>query len=195
MDFRNDIRSYIACEIETLNKLDIDAINDALNLILETHENHKRVFVFGNGGSSATASHFYNDFVKGLSEDIANKFRFHCLNDNIPTVMAIANDIGFEEIFRYQLRGVIEPGDIVLAISGSGNSENIVNAVEYAKSQGNKIIGLTGYLGGKLMELSDISLHAPVNSMQVTEDIHMIFDHLMMSVLYMHLSGRNHLGC
>ena len=120
MDFRNDIRSYIACEIETLKKLDIDAINDALNLILETHENHKRVFVFGNGGSSATASHFYNDFVKGLSEDIANKFRFHCLNDNIPTVMAIANDIGFEEIFRYQLRGVIEPGDIVLAISGSG---------------------------------------------------------------------------
>ena len=113
VDFRNDIRSYIACEIETLNKLDIDAINDALNLILETHENHKRVFVFGNGGSSATASHFYNDFVKGLSEDIANKFRFHCLNDNIPTVMAIANDIGFEEIFRYQLRGVIEPGDIV----------------------------------------------------------------------------------
>lgn len=79
VDFRNDIRSYIACEIETLNKLDIDAINDALNLILETHENHKRVFVFGNGGSSATASHFYNDFVKGLSEDIANKFRFHCL--------------------------------------------------------------------------------------------------------------------
>lgn len=193
MDFRNDIRSYIACEIETLKKLDIDALNEALNLILKTHENHKRVFVFGNGGSSATASHFYNDFVKGLSEDIENKFRFHCLNDNIPTVMAIANDIGFEEVFRYQLRGVIEPGDIVLAISGSGNSMNIINAVEFAKEQGNKVIGLTGYSGGKLKEICDVSLHAPVNSMQVTEDIHMIFDHLMMSIFYLHICGKSHI--
>ena len=107
--------------------------------------------------------------------------------------MAVANDIGFDEVFRFQLRGVIEPGDLVMAISGSGNSKNVINAVEYAKSRGNKIIGLTGFSGGKLKELSDVSLHVPVHSMQVTEDVHMIFDHLMMSMFYQHLCGKNHL--
>lgn len=193
MDFRNDINDYISLEIETLKKLDVDAINEALNLLMETAKNHKRIYVFGNGGSSATASHIQNDFGKGVSEYVEDKFRFQCLNDNVPTVMAIANDIGFEEIFRFQLRGVIEPGDVVIAISGSGNSVNVINAVEYAKEQGNKIIGMTGFYGGKLKELSDISLHAPINSMQVTEDIHMIFDHLMMSMFYKYLCGKNHL--
>ena len=187
MDFRKDIMSYIALEIDTLNKLDVDAINDALNLLIETAKNHKRIYIFGNGGSSATASHYANDFGKGISEYVDDKFRFQCLNDNVPTVMAIANDIGFEEVFRFQLRGVLDQGDVIIAISGSGNSKNIINAVEYAKEQGNKIIGLTGFNGGKLKELSDISLHAPINSMQVTEDIHMIYDHLM-TVSYTHLT-------
>lgn len=193
MDYRNDIRDYIALEIDTLNKLDIEAINDALNLLVETAKNHKRVYVFGNGGSSSTASHFANDFGKGVSEYVEDKFRFQCLSDNVPTVMAIANDIGFEEVFRFQLRGVIEPGDVVIAISGSGNSKNVINAVEYAKEQGNKVIGLTGFDGGKLIDLCDISLRAPVNSMQMTEDIHLILNHLMMSTLYYHLCGKNHL--
>lgn len=193
MEFQNDIRRYLECEVETLRKLDVEAINEALNLLIEVQRTHKRVYVFGNGGSSATASHFQNDFGKGISEYVADKFRFQCLNDNVPIIMAVANDIGFEEIFRFQLRGIIESGDIVIAISGSGNSENVLKAVEYAKECGNKIIGLTGYNGGRLKELSDISLHVPVNSMQVTEDIHMVFDHLMMSVLYRRLCGKEHL--
>ena len=183
MEFKDDIREYIALEIETLKKLDADAINEALNLLVETARRRKRVYVFGNGGSSATASHFQNDFAKGASQRAADKFRFCCLNDNVPTLTAIANDIGFEEVFRFQLEGVIEPGDVVIAISGSGNSRNVLNAVEYAKVCGNKVIGLTGYDGGKLKGLSDISLHVPVHSMQVAEDIHMVLDHLMMSAL------------
>lgn len=193
MDFKRDIKEYILCEIETLQKLDINAINDALNLFMETAKEHKRIYIFGNGGSSATASHFQNDFGKGISEYVEDKFRFQCLNDNVATLMAVANDIGFEEVFRFQLTGILEPGDVVMAISGSGNSKNVINAVEYAKSCGNKIIGLTGYNGGKLKKLSDISLHVPINSMQVTEDIHMIYDHLMMSMFYQHLCGKNHL--
>ena len=194
MDFKNNIKNYIACEIETLQKLDVFAINDALNLLMETAMNHKRIYIFGNGGSSATASHFQNDFGKGISEYVEDKFRFQCLNDNVATLMSVANDIGFEEVFRFQLKGVLDPGDVVMAISGSGNSKNVINAVEYAKSCGNKVIGLTGFNGGKLRELSDISLHVPINSMQVTEDVHMIFDHLMMSMLYSYLCGKNHLG-
>ena len=193
MDFHQDIREYITCEIETLQKLDVEAINGALNLLLEAYHNRNWVYIFGNGGSSSTSSHFENDFNKGVSETITPKFRFRCLNDNMATIMAIANDMSFEEVFRYQLTDRIEPGDLVIAISGSGNSKNVLHAVEYAQSRGNKVIGITGFDGGKLKEICDLSLHAPVNSMQITEDIHMIFDHLMMSMFYKHLCGIEHL--
>ena len=193
MNYQEQIREYIAHEIDTLKAIDVEAINEALNMLRETQENGNTVFVFGNGGSSATASHYQNDFNKGVSEHTEKKFNFLCLNDNVATVMAVANDIGFEEVFRFQLIGHIKPGDICLAISGSGNSKNVINAVEYAKSQGNKIIGLTGYNGGELKELSDISLHVPINSMQITEDIHMVLDHLMMSIFYKEMCGIDHI--
>lgn len=187
------IENYIIQESKVLAALDVVAIDEALQLLEETMNNEGNIYVFGNGGSSATASHFQNDFNKGVSEHTEKKFRFICLNDNVPTIMAIANDIGFEEVFRFQLQGKLQEGDIVMAISGSGNSKNVLNAVEYAKEQGCKVIGLTGYNGGRLKELSDISLHAPVQSMQITEDIHMIFDHLMMSVFYKTMCGIEHL--
>ena len=192
-DYISEINTYLEHEINTLKALDVNEINAALNLLLETFENGNTVFVFGNGGSSATASHFQNDFNKGVSEHTEKKFNFQCLNDNVATVMAVANDIGFDEVFRFQLIGHMRPGDVVLAISGSGNSKNVLNAVEYAKSQGAKVIGLTGFGGGKLKELSDVSMHVPVNSMQITEDIHMVFDHLMMSIFYRSLAGIEHL--
>lgn len=194
MDYKNQIQEYIDLEIETLRNLDINAINEAMNLIHDTYEKEGTIYVFGNGGSSATSSHYQNDFNKGISEYVEKKFKFLCLNDNIPTVMAIANDIGFEEIFRFQLKNKLKKDDIVLAISGSGNSKNVLNAVEYAKECGNKIIGMTGYNGGRLLELSDVSLNAPVMSMQVTEDIHMIYDHLIMSIFYKTMCGKEHLS-
>lgn len=193
MNYTNDIRDYLALEIEILKKLDVEQINAALNLLDETRQKKGRIYICGNGGSAATASHFQNDFNKGVSEYIDVPFRFHCLNDNVATLMAIANDIGYEEVFRFQLRNNLEENDVLVAISGSGNSHNVIRAVEYAKEHGCKIIGLTGFSGGKLKKLSDISLHAPVNSMQVTEDIHMIFDHLMMSIFYKYLCGKEHL--
>lgn len=193
MDYKNMIRDYIALEIETLQKLNIDAIDAAMQLIMEAYNKKRKIYIFGNGGSSATASHFQNDFNKGLSEYVETKFNFTCLNDNVATLMAIANDIGFEEVFRFQLKNKLEEGDLIVAISGSGNSENVINAVEYAKEQGNRVIGLTGYNGGKLKKLSDVSLHADVMSMQVTEDIHMIFDHMIMSVFYKTLCEKEHL--
>lgn len=193
MNYTNDIRDYLALEIEILKKLNVEQINVALNLLDETRQKKGRIYICGNGGSAATASHFQNDFNKGVSEYIDVPFRFHCLNDNVATLMAIANDIGYEEVFRFQLRNNLEENDVLVAISGSGNSHNVIRAVEYAKEHGCKIIGLTGFSGGKLKKLSDISLHAPVNSMQVTEDIHMIFDHLMMSIFYKYLCGKEHL--
>ena len=193
MNYCDQIQTYIDLEIATLKKLDVSAINEAMNLIMEAYSAKKNIYIFGNGGSSATASHYQNDFNKGISEYVDTKFNFICLNDNVATLMAIANDIGFEEVFRFQLRNKLNPGDLVIAISGSGNSQNVINAVEYAKSCGNKVIGLSGYRGGKLKELADISLHADVMSMQVTEDIHIIFDHLIMSIFYKTLCGKDHL--
>ena len=193
MDYRKDIIEYIELEREVLSNLNVNALNEAMQLIEETYRNRKKVYIFGNGGSSATASHYQNDFNKGISEYTDKKFRFQCLNDNVATMMAIANDIGYEEIFRFQLRGRLRPGDICIGISGSGNSKNVVNAVQYAKSQGNQVVGITGYQGGKLKEIADYSLHVPIQSMQITEDIHMIFDHLMMSIFYKTMCGIDHI--
>ena len=138
----------------------------------------------GNGGSASTASHFAGDFNKGLSLGREKRFRFICLNDNPATVLSLANDVDYSQIFVEQLKNFLSEGDLVMAISGSGNSANVVNAVEYAKQKGNTVIGLTGYNGGKLKEISDISLHIPADDMQITEDLHMVFDHLIMSILY-----------
>lgn len=192
-DYKDEINKYIQNEISVLRSLDIDAVNDVLNLLEQTLESENMIYIMGNGGSAATASHFQNDFNKGVSEHTEKKFRFLCLNDNVATIMAIANDIGYDEIFHFQLCGKLRPGDIVIGISGSGNSQNVLNAVQYAKECGNIVVGITGFGGGKLRELADYSLHVPVNSMQITEDIHMVFDHLMMSIFYRELCDIEHL--
>lgn len=184
MDFQSSIKAYLEREIEVLRALDIDALNEALNVLLEAKEREADIYIFGNGGSAATASHFVCDFNKGASECMGGKrFRFHCLSDNTPTMTAIANDISYDEVFRFQLRDILKQSDLVIAISGSGNSRNVVNAIEYAKEAGCKVIGITGYSGGRVKELADYSLHVPVDDMQIAEDVHMIFDHLMMKVL------------
>jgi D-sedoheptulose 7-phosphate isomerase len=190
MDYTKDIQLYIELEKQILDKLDLKSINEMMNLIQETYEKKKTIFIFGNGGSSATASHYQNDFNKGLSEDLEKKFRVVCLNNDLPTIMAIANDFSFEEVFRYQLTDRLETGDIVIAISGSGNSANIIRAVEYAKESGNKVIGLCGYDGGKLKRMADICVHVSVDNMQITEDVHMMLDHLMVTVFHQYLSDR-----
>lgn len=189
MDFSKQIKAYIENEIEILSKLDQDAINKAMNLLEITREKGSNVYVFGNGGSAATASHMENDFNKGISEKLGKKYRFQCINANMATIMAIANDNGYDRVFVQQLENRLKPEDVIVAISGSGNSENVIKAVEYAKRQGCKIIGMTGYEGGKLKRLSDVSLHVPLDNMQITEDIHIIFNHMMMYILCGELTG------
>lgn len=193
VDYTKEIKQYIELEREVLKNLDTGAVNDAMNLIMEAYEAEKNIYIFGNGGSAATASHYQNDFNKGISEHTDKKFRFVCLNDNVATLLAVANDIGYDEVFRFQLQGRLADGDLVIAISGSGNSRNVLLAAEYAKEQGNRVVGMCGYGGGKLRELADVALHVDVNSMQVTEDVHMVFDHLMMSIFCRALCGKEHL--
>lgn len=177
------IRTYLDREIETIRNLDVEELKRAIEAIRDAYQRDAVIYIFGNGGSAATASHFACDFNKGISEGRDKKFRMVCLNDNTPTLMAIANDFSYEEVFRYQLEGRLRPEDLVIAISGSGNSKNIIKAVEYAKETGAKVVGITGYSGGKLHELADYHMHAEIDDMQIAEDIHMIFDHMMYFVL------------
>lgn len=184
VDFKKAIKEYYEREIRVINNLDLDEINEAMNAIYKTYEKQGTIYVCGNGGSAATASHMQNDFNKGISEYVDNKFRFYCLNDNYPTVMAIANDIGYEEVFRFQLLNKLNKNDLFIGISGSGNSKNVLNAAEYAKECGVKVIGITGYKGGKLKEMADYKMHVAEEDMQIDEDVHMTFDHMMMKIFY-----------
>ena len=181
--FRNEIGRYLKELTDVIGRLDLDQIDSAMKALMEAYEKEGRVYIFGNGGSAATASHFVCDFNKGVSVNLEKKFNFVCLNDNVPTVMAIANDCGYENVFLLQLKNKLKKNDVIIAISGSGNSENVIKAVEYAKEKGNKIITLTGYDGGRLLKLADHPIHVNMNDMQKVEDVHMILDHLMSQVI------------
>ena len=184
MDYTKSIEAYFDKEIETIRRLDVQAISDAINAIMDTRERGGTIYTMGNGGSAATASHMVCDFAKGASDSLGGKkFCFECLCDNTPIVMAIANDIGYEDVFVYQLRGKLKQEDLVIGISGSGNSENVVRALRYAKEIGTPVIGITGYNGGNVRELADYSMHVAIDDMQIAEDIHMIFDHMMLRVM------------
>lgn len=183
MKYIDKMEQYKEMEVDILNKLNFDEINDALQIIINTWKDEKDIYICGNGGSAATASHYVNDFNKGISERCGKKFRMHCLNDNVAIFTAIANDVCYEEVFRFQLQGILKEGDLVIGISGSGNSKNVIYALEYAKMQCVKTIAVTGYDGGRLREIADYKMHVPVENMQITEDIHMFFDHMIMHIL------------
>ncbi len=183
VDYSQEINGYLNRLKEAYDSLDRTQISNVMNALTEAYEAGKTIYIFGNGGSSATASHYVCDFNKGVSIHLDKKFRFICLNDNVPTVMAIANDCGFENIFSMQLEGKLQPGDLLFAISGSGNSKNVVKAVEYGRSKGNKVISLTGYDGGKLLKLSDYPIHVNIDNMQIAEDVHMMVCHLIASII------------
>ena len=181
------VDEYLEKLSETINKIDRKDIQKVIDALLDVRERDGIVYIFGNGGSAATASHCVCDFNKGISYNLDRKFHFVCLSDNTATMTAIANDHGYEEIFRKQLEGRITKKDMVFAISGSGNSKNVINAVEYAKGQGAKVISLTGYDGGKLLKMSDYPIHAMVDDMQIAEDVHMMMCHLLASTIAKHL--------
>ncbi len=191
MDFINEINAYYEREKKAIDSLNREEINATMNALLAAYDRGATVYVMGNGGSSATASHMVCDFNKGTCYELDTKFKFVCLNDNIPILMAIANDDSFENVFVYQLKDRLKKEDVVLAISGSGNSHNVIKAVDYAKEVGATVIGVTGYSGGKLRQRADFYLHVPVDDMQITEDLHMGFDHLIMQIFWKYLAAKN----
>jgi len=181
--FEYEIRQYLEETHALLDSLDVGQLNSLISKLEETRKAGHFIYIMGNGGSASTASHFVNDFNKGVSEGLLKRYRFLCLNDNTSTVMAVANDIGYDEIFRFQLENYLEKGDLVIGISGSGNSLNVIKAFEFAQNKGAFTVGIVGFSGGKLIELSNLCVHVKSESMQHVEDAHMLIAHLMMSIL------------
>lgn len=179
----NEIENYfnsLKCTIDMISKEDLDAL---MHMLEKTRNEGKNIFIMGNGGSAATASHFVCDFNKGISDKQEKKYRFICLNDNVPSMMAYANDVSYDEVFVGSLKNLFRPGDVVIGISGSGNSENVVRALEYANQHNGITVALTGFDGGKLKRIAEYNVHIPIYDMQVTEDLHMMLDHCMMKIL------------
>lgn len=183
IDYTTKLKAYLDEEIHVIKSLELNSINTVMNLLEQARIDGKRIFICGNGGSAATASHFCCDFNKGVSENQEKKYNFECLSDNIPTLMAVANDISYDDVFCFPLKNKMKREDILIGISGSGNSMNVIKAMEYAKSIGGITIAIVGYSGGKMKEIADYNIHVNINNMQISEDVHMILDHLMMYVL------------
>ncbi len=177
-------KGYFHYLIEIMNKLDYKKIEEFINIILSARESGRRMFFLGNGGSAATASHFANDLSAG-TRSWKKPFKAVSLTDNNAILTAIGNDSGYQEIFVEQLKVHLQPKDVVVAISASGNSPNILKAIEFANSLDAITVGLSGFDGGKLSEISYLSLNVPTNKGEYgpVEDIHMIFDHLLSSYL------------
>jgi D-sedoheptulose 7-phosphate isomerase len=183
------VLNYLSQLQEALEAVSMDKFEVMVNLILDAYENGRLIFVMGNGGNGATASHFACDMNKGVCFDLEKRFKVLCLNDNVPTMLAYSNDVSYEDIFVEQIKNFIKPDDVAIGISGSGNSENVLRAIKYAKNKGAKTIGLAGFDGGKLSGLVDVAVVAKTSDMQKIEDTHLILTHMIMQIVYKKLHG------
>jgi D-sedoheptulose 7-phosphate isomerase len=187
MDFAKFAAAYLD-ELKTvLDGFETERFTDLIQALLAAYEDEKQIFIMGNGGSGSTASHFVCDLNKGCCLDLGKKFKVICLNDNLPSLLAYANDISYDAVFVEQLKNFFKEGDLVIGISGSGNSENVLQAIRYAGANGGKTAGISGYAGGKLADLVDIPFVARVDDMQKVEDVHMIVVHMIMQAVYANL--------
>ena len=173
----NNVRDYFELVSDTLHRLPPEPIERMVACLRQARAANRRIFVFGNGGSSANASHFVNDMVKSTVRPDQPRFRLICLSDNVPTLTAYANDVSYDVIFAEPMAALAEPGDVTLALSGSGNSPNVLKAMDVAKEMGLTRIGLTGFAGGKLKDKCDVCVIVPSDSMQVIEDAHLVILH------------------
>lgn len=177
----NIIDNYIINIKNSLDSINSKDIEDIANLIINTTKNKSKIFIFGNGGSASTATHFACDINKSASDD--NKYRVICLNDNIATILAYSNDMTYEDIFIEQLKNFLDINDIVIGISTSGKSKNILKAIEYANMKNITTISLTGYDGGTLKKISKYNINININNTQISEDVHLSVIHMILNIL------------
>lgn len=175
------INAYFNRIKELLDSLDIKAVEKAISIIEAAYHNGNFVYIMGNGGSASTASHMANDFLKFIHEEPGKHLKTLSLTDSLPFLTAISNDEGYEKVFVSQLKIFLKKNDVVIAISASGNSPNVTNALQYAKDNGAKTIGFVGFDGGKVKNMVDVCIHAKTPKWRYgpVEDIHLILNHVI----------------
>ncbi|MBV8552201.1 MAG: SIS domain-containing protein [Acidobacteriaceae bacterium] len=172
-------QAYRARLLNALDTINLEAVGRAAELLAEAREQNRHIFVCGNGGSASTASHFVCDMVKGASFNRDRRFRIMALTDSLPTITAYSNDVSYDCVFAEQLKNFAQPGDVFIAISGSGNSPNVLCAMEYANSIGCRTIALTGRDGGKLGPIAGLEIRVVEPHMGRIEDAHLIVCHML----------------
>jgi D-sedoheptulose 7-phosphate isomerase len=183
---RYDAKEYIAIVEREVARLDAHAAEQLASAIFERYKSGRFVYILGNGGSGANSSHFCEDIGKGtaLDDENARRLKVLSLTDNTSYILAWANDTSYERVFVEQLKNLGEAGDLVIAISGSGNSANVLRAVEWANAHGLETFGITGYSGGKLKEIAHKNFHVDCNDMGVVETLHMVAFHYVVGRVY-----------
>jgi D-sedoheptulose 7-phosphate isomerase len=178
-----DMVGYIQEHGKVMQSLDIDSAQSAVNLVVSKAISGNRIFTCGNGGSASTASHYITDWNKMANLATGNPFRGICLSDNMGLVTAYGNDISFDEVFAGQIKSLAASGDLLVVVSGSGNSPNILKAINTARDLGLAVVGVLGYDGGKAKDMCDEVFHAVTWDMQIAEDIHLSFGHMVMKTI------------
>jgi D-sedoheptulose 7-phosphate isomerase len=189
----SDAREYFSAYFDNLTEaatsMDTSSIAQAADLLADIFSKGHTLFVCGNGGSAAIANHLLCDFSKGMQTDTTLKPKVVSLSAHVELITAIGNDIDFAEIFAYQVRTAARPGDVLMTISSSGNSENIVRAVECARRENVTTIAMTGFVGGRSAQLADINIHVPAHNYGVVEDIHQSIMHILAQYVRASLMG------
>ena len=173
------VNNYIEQNLALLKSLNPGDIANIITEFEKARDNEKRIYSIGNGGSASTASHFVNDMGKGASLGRDKRFKVIPLTDNVAWMTALSNDLSYDDVYVEQLKNFAEPGDLLLAISGSGNSENVLRAVRYANEVGCVSVGFTGFEGGQLKELVDHCVVVASDHMGRIEDMHVILQHMV----------------
>lgn len=181
-----DAKSYLKRTCEEIERLDIDEMEALADAIYSRYQSGRFVFIIGNGGSGANASHLCEDLAKSTVDDFEKQKRLKVLSltDNTPAILAWANDTSYDRVFVEQLKNFGGAGDLLIAISGSGNSPNVLKAVEWANANGIETFGITGFNGGKLLQMANKSLHCKLDDMGMVESLHLIAFHYVLDDVY-----------
>lgn len=187
-----DINQYLVGVKNAIGSLDVASVSGFAGHLVSAYENNKTIFVIGNGGSAANASHFAQDISKGvfMEKPVERGIKALSLTDNVAYITALGNDNGYHTVFSAQLNTFANEGDFLVAISGSGNSKNILDAVRIARQKNMFVIGVTGFDGGELKKASDFSVHVPLNDMCSVESVHSVIFHTIILELRERLANQ-----
>jgi len=183
MENEFSITNYFSAHTQLAQKININAFQNGIDMVNTAFKDGKKIITCGNGGSASTASHYITDWNKMVNLATGKKFRGVSLCDNVGLITAYGNDLSYDDIFSGQVNALMDEGDLLVAISGSGNSPNVIKAVEAAKRAGGRTLAVVGYDGGKLMPLCDHAVWVESFDMQLCEDVHLMFGHMVMKTL------------